>query len=564
MKRKLALILVFAMLFALVACNKQDDEPTEGTNPIETSSNETTAATAEPTIATTEATEPTETVFIPNNGPVEYIPSQDPTEAPTQKPTQAPTQKPTQAPTQKPTQAPTQKPTQAPTQKPTQAPTQKPTQAATQKPTQTPTQKPTQAATQAPTEVATQKPTQAPENPGKVRFVSELKARYSAGEVNGYSLWSKKNPDTYVTTRYCVDYNGYVVFEFSESERSETNVKNNAFITREVVIENNNSNIIYRVRQASTGKILYTATSKDGYEIIDFEYSAKSIWDDRYVIVAHKTEAYDGVTYKLGVLGADGKWVVPLSENNPILKAMKDYASLDSFKDMYYMGEGIIRFENADDYYFYNITKNTATKIQSEIDDYDIRSILQCADEFIDGVTIETYGWGGGFAKITSDGKITRMECNFHEDFHERIGSFYYDKKNDRIIRMGYTYHQDGFSLFDSKGKIIKTLKNVDLVSANGFNDEGIAQLLIQNKEGTKYYTLIDTSGNFLFDPIKTGGAVIDAESNLIIGSGLHMVVDRNGNILYQQEKYGDLSYKNGVVYDEGADEGKKYTLIEK
>jgi len=548
MKRKLALILVFTMLFALVACDKQEEDRTEGTNPIETSSNETTAATAEPTIATTEATEPTETVFIPNNGPVEYIPSQDPTEAPTQKPTQAPTQKPTQAPTQKPTQAPTQKPTQAPTQKPTQAPTQKPTQA--------PTQKPTQA------------PTKAPEKPEKVRFTSELRARYHAGEKNGYSLWHKYSSDYGEQDKYyCVDYNGYVVFEFSDTEDSMSNVKKNYFITSEGVRDGNTIHVLYRMRQASTGKVLFSASTKDGYYFIKFEYSATSIWDDGYVIVVQMIESYDGVTYKLGILGTDGKWVVPLSQNNPILKALKDEAELSYFKKMYYMGEGIIRFETEDYFYFYNIKKNTATKIQSEIDDYDIRSILQCADEFVDGVSVASYGWGGNLAKITSDGKITTIPWNFHEDYHEGFGSYYYDKKNDRVIRMGYTYYQDGFSIFDSKGNIIKTLKNIEPVEVNGFNEDGIAQLIIENKEGTQYYTMIDTAGNLLFEPIKTGGnAIYDAESGLVIDpdyNSLYTLVDQKGNILYQQVNGGDFGYKNGIVYDDGAEDGKKYTLIE-
>lgn len=542
MKKNIALLLAITLFFTLVACSKPESNPSESTQPSDIIE---TGPATDPTDETSAQTDPTN--------------STDPTQVATQ---------PTENTTQETTQEPTPIETQAPTQKPTQTPTQKPTQIATSI-VVTPTENPTPGPTEEPSLAPTQAPTKTPEKPEKVRFTSEIRAQYHAGEVNGYSLWSKKDSDTYVTTQYCVDYQGYVVFEFSDSENAETNVMNNAFITREVVRENNNSNIIFRLRQASTGNVLYTATSNDGYEIIEFQYSATSIWNDGYVIIIHKDEAYDGVTYKLGILGANGKWVVPLSSNNPVLTTMKDEADIDNFRSMYYLGEDIFYFTANDNYYFYNITQNTATKVQSDIDDYNIRSILQCADEFIDGVSVAQYNWGGSFAKITSDGKITRIECDFHEDFHERIGSYYYDKKNDRIIRMGYTYHQDGFSLFDSKGKIIKTLKNVDLVAANGFNEDGIAQLLIQNKEGTQYYTLMDTSGNFLFDPIKTSGcSVIDADFDLIINPDynkcLIMVVDKNGTILYQQKKVGDLSHKNGVIYDKGANEKERYIQIEK
>ena len=130
MKRAISLILAFTMLFALVACSKQEENHTEDAKPVETSSNETTAATAVPTIAPTEPIASTQST-------TEAV-----TQAPTQEPTQAPTQKPTQTPTQKPTQAPTQKPTQAPTQIPTQTPTQVPTQKITV-PTTNPTINPT-------------------------------------------------------------------------------------------------------------------------------------------------------------------------------------------------------------------------------------------------------------------------------------------------------------------------------------------------------------------------------------------------------------------------------------
>ncbi len=399
-------------------------------------------------------------------------------------------------------------------------------------------------------------------DPEKSRYMSELAARYSAHEKNGYSLWWRKTLND--ETHKCVDSQGYVAFEYSADADNETNVYNNCFIISERVRDENTFYSTYKLLKASTGETLYSTSDKDNQFIIDLEYSSTELFKDGYIIIVDKQETYNGVTYGMGIMGPNGQWLVPLSKDHPVIKQMGDFATLDHFKKMRYLGEDILHFTvNYDEHYFYNIRKNKIVKVNSELTESNTDSVLRCAGPFYKGVCVETYGFGGGICKVTADGKIVDMPINFSDKLHESFGAMYYDAKNDRIIRMGYTYHQDGFSVFDSKGAIIKKLSDVDVVEANGFTAEGLAQLVMQNKDGTKYYTMIDTAGNFLFDPIKMEtGYVLDISGNQIDNGEIspantYTIVDRTGKVLIQSKSGEEFGYKNGI-----AKQGDTYTVL--
>lgn len=107
-KKLVILAIVLALAVTFCACGKDNETPSTGV-----------------TVATnpTQSSNPTETTTEPTQAPTE-----EPTEDPTAAHTEAPTAAPTEAPTQAPTATPTQAPTAAPTQKPTTAPTEKPTE----------------------------------------------------------------------------------------------------------------------------------------------------------------------------------------------------------------------------------------------------------------------------------------------------------------------------------------------------------------------------------------------------------------------------------------------------
>lgn len=401
---------------------------------------------------------------------------------------------------------------------------------------------------------------------GKEQYVSEMSARYSAHTVNGYSLYSRRDLDS-DWERLCVDSKGYISFIFDEKDDPFTNVYNNAFITERTDIENGTGYTVSQLFQASTGNILYTADARESNYIIRLKYSSRDIFEDGYIIVVNKEENYSAVTYQLGILGADGQWVVPMSKDHPILKQMGDQITLEGFEDLYYYGEDVLYFAVEKQHFFYNIKTNQVVAISSDLSEYDTRTVLRCAGPFVNGVCARGYGFNNGVAKVYATGKVVNLPQNFSDKYHEGIGAMYFDVVNDRIIRMGYTYHQDGISVFDSKGAVIKTLPQVDLVEVNGFNDQGLAQLVMKNKDGTLYYTVVDITGTFLFEPIKMEtGYMVDVEG-MTIDNGENnppntcTIVDRTGKVLFQTHD-GEYGYRNGIAMHADSQGNHTFTII--
>ena len=418
------------------------------------------------------------------------------------------------------------------------------------------------------------KPSQSTSSTKKEPDMDPIKARYSADEPNGYSIWRSDGKN------FCLDYKGYRTFTFDDDEDNETNVYNNSVITS----IDSNSKTFYRLRRASDGKILFTTESMSGASVIIPEYYGDEMLKDGYVLVCSKTESYNGVSYKLGFIDSNGKWAVSLSADNPILKTIGNEASADYFeKQLYYCREGVLAFElDSGVCYLYNIKTNSVAKIQSSenLRDSNISSIIKCGLTFKDGLAVEMYSLYASFGasrccKIYSNGKTETFALNFNENCDSTFGSKYYDKETDSVITMGYTYYVDGFSLFDSNGKIVKKIDNVDVKYCTGFKSDGTAQLVFENKEGSKYYTVINAKGNFLFEPIKmsvteiwdTNRYSVECVETHSVRQGEYAVVDNTGKILFQTSEWVyDFNYQNGVVhYKIGSTSGgSRYVEVQK
>lgn len=398
-------------------------------------------------------------------------------------------------------------------------------------------------------------------------YMDALQARYHAYEKNGYSLWTRFHDSN--NERICVDSKGNIVFTFDYDEDLRTNVNNDAFITSRDVFDNGIVHTESKLWQASTGKVLYTANALQGNYIIEMKRSSMSIHEDGYAIVAHVDESYNGVEYQFGILKADGEWAVPLTKDHPVLQTMGEEASLDAFMDMYYYGEGILFFMTENGFYFYNIEENTVAEVDSQLSGSYTKIVLKDGGPLVNGVCFE-WSMLDGDCIITPDGKITLFPTNFHDKLDNSVGTRYYDAANDRLIQIGTTYHENGFSVFDSKGTIIKNIPNVDLVDTNGYNEEGLAQIVMANNEGTAYYTVMDIDGEFLFEPIKMernhvvdiSGSVVDSDDDYYNGSNC-IIVDRDGNVLYMTENGEKIGYKNGIVHSTKSNQPETYVVIE-
>lgn len=394
----------------------------------------------------------------------------------------------------------------------------------------------------------------------KERYIEEVAARYHAKEENGYSIWSSTQEGY-----FCVDYEGYITFRFDENEENLTSVHNDVLLTE--------TDGEVRLRKAKDGKILFTTSSVEDLTILVPYYYGESMFEDGYILAYTKTEAYNGVSYKLGFLDSTGEWIQEISENNPILTTIGEEAAIEYFdKQLLYSGEGIMAFETNNGCYLYNINTNTVSKIQSSSDlsESDISGIVNCGIKFKDGIAFTSYGtfFGNQCYKIYSDGRTEMLPLNFSDKLHEEASAKYYDAEKNRVLVIGHTYHEDSISVFASDGEIVKKIENVTVLNVNGFTEEGTAQIVFENKDGSKYYTVIDAKGEFLFEPIKmTENEIWDLEANYIeceethsVRQGKYAIVDNVGVILLQTEWVYNFGVNNGVAsYEEESNGDRVY-----
>jgi len=145
--------------------------------------------------------------------------------------------------------------------------------------------------------------------------------------LNGYTTAVDSNDDDNIYTQAIIDKNGNVLVSEKEAEAS--------FIMSHSLLENNYNNYNnYNYHILKTQRILaYT------YE-----------------------ESYDSVVFKMGVLDLNGNWIVPLSDNHPLIQAGLTYDRLYSI----YSADSLNT--EAHWYYFnqiyYNILTNETTNTE--------------------------------------------------------------------------------------------------------------------------------------------------------------------------------------------------------
>ena len=210
MMKKIALLLVCAMLFSLVAC-ADAGKTEEGTTDTQTGVPTTAPSGDAPTLVPTEA--PTSGVTESDTAAPTASLSESPTEGETVTPTENATVIPSEPTTEAPTSAPTAEQTNAPTVEQTNAPTASETIA----PTVEPTVMPTSGATEVPTEVPTEQPT------------SGATEKPSEKPTEAFALLFEKNGDSSYAV---VGYTGkaeHVVIPETYNDLPVTEIKAEAF-----------------------------------------------------------------------------------------------------------------------------------------------------------------------------------------------------------------------------------------------------------------------------------------------------------------------------------------------
>lgn len=295
---------------------------------------------------------------------------------------------------------------------------------------------------------------------------------------------------------------------------------------------------------------------------------------DGYILAYKLDETFSGVTYQIGILKVDGTWLVPLAADNPLLTCGVNVTEDFIKNKIGYAGEGHSIIEVSSDiaaarrllYSFNN--KQTIIYDTNSIGAWDLSYMLDDFD-FSNGL-IRTF-YNGNMREIKSDGTSTNTYI-----FPEGVSKYTDDANQYYISSDGTIYfiakNANGIVLANSKGAIVKDFKEAygaDVTSAYHYGD-GKWVLYLKNKEGTTYYTTIDITGTFKFDPIKYD---TQATSSIRImqdmipntyNDGVMIIDFETGAEIYKMEEktwYDYFGYKNGIFFDDTAEE--KYFVFE-
>ena len=297
---------------------------------------------------------------------------------------------------------------------------------------------------------------------------------------------------------------------------------------------------------------------------------------DGYVLVFNAKESYNGTTYEVGILNTAGEWVVPLSTGNPLLSSGMTPSIEEFTENLSYVGDGCICVSvRKNDYAYkhaiYNIESNKMLYYTMPDGGYGYNLDYMITEiEFKNGVSYDNYNTG--MYEFHTDGSFKYYEYS-PDNISAKYG-FYVDEKG--VI---YSMGSDGWGtvLSSSKDGKLRDFKDDDNINITdiSYSYSGEWLIVITNNEGTNYYTIVDHTGDFLFEPIKTTATYITTTDGLWLGdtrSQDGIVIDKKGNILYRSKYKSNvgggtaLFVQNGIVRENGEDEHRdvydKYTRL--
>lgn len=416
-------------------------------------------------------------------------------------------------------------------------------------------------------------PVDPPVPPEEKPYMTPAQALYGAS-ANGYGIWSVSTGLSTVK-RVCVDTDGFVAFEMDSSETDVAGVYHDA-----VLLKVNYD--YYILRAVPSGEMLFDSSSADGAKIILPEHNGKEMFREGYILVVKPVESYNGVTYEMGVLNSNGEWISPISADFPMLSYMNGMTVDQMEKEIVYLGEGVLGLRCSNDKFrYFNMNTNSVKTAQfpNNLSKHTLYDALDYDVHFISGVSDPVY-MNNNYYLFYDNGKIEEFKVLWPKGLprSEKCGDPYFDRKSKTAYFL-YDYG-DGILVANSEGKIIKKQEGVDLkeysyltatrFGCHGFAADGYARIIIENSEGTAYYTVLGIDGEFLFQPVQLNERInrvfdpdgYNIEVNTAAGYGYFAVVDNDGTICYESDYVSDFSVKNGVLHFK-EDNEKFYIRIE-
>lgn len=296
--------------------------------------------------------------------------------------------------------------------------------------------------------------------------------------------------------------------------------------------------------------------STQSLEITGFGLTAnytdyKQFLGDGYVFAYNIIETFADSTFQIGILDTNGDWIVPLSEDHPILAAGAQYSEAIFNKHSYeYAGEGIL-FVNAKlsdysyDYLLYDIDSNEIHRLTPNVSSSNI-DYMATEAVFENGVFYGTYS--KKMFRFSTDGSVTITDAFPSDASKSGFGI---------IVESDGTYYTVNDKGIYRNGVLHKSL---DFTVTGAASVGDVWLIFIKNPTGSYYYTYLTTDGDFLFDPVATtatyicdlSGVGVSYSSSYVQDDGVKLVIDVSGTVHYTSTQSKAYIYLNkGVVCEQ-------------
>ncbi len=396
------------------------------------------------------------------------------------------------------------------------------------------------------------------------QYMEELAARYWADEKGGGHIREIELENGERKT-VCIDNRGYITATIEPDEKALSGVYGGIYVTE--------TDSCIRIRSASDGSVIFEEATDENTKAYLFD---EPFYDGYVLYMVNKKETYNGVTYEIGFVNNKGQWVMEMNSNAKLFDYIEDGGTLSYFEDLRYCGADMLIFA-CEDYTnrLFHIINNTVLTVVAPEDEYFMGRLH---DEllFENGKSKPLYieAYPPVEAILHADGSYELIPNTPYDDV-PILGMFdgkYFDANTNTTYYLradsAYTFEEAKVYVTDNTGRIIKTYTNFRIKS-DGFMGNGTAPIMITNQEGTDYYTLIGTDGEFLFEPIKVNHLrVYDYETGMSLiadygeVSGQLAVYNGRGELLFELPEdvrlYED-SMRNGVLRYVVEEEFAKY-----
>ncbi|MBQ7779610.1 MAG: hypothetical protein IJ404_03860 [Clostridia bacterium] len=274
-----------------------------------------------------------------------------------------------------------------------------------------------------------------------------------------------------------------------------------------------------------------------------YEYDVPG-FEDGYILAYSMDESYNGVTYKIGILGANGQWVVPPSSDHPILKTSFCASEYEIKNEIFYSNDGIYSFKTAWNIVsFYDAKLN---KVSGSVNLLDVDLSIENFD-FDSGKTLwkTVYVYDTYYYSLTPNGTVT--------NFLKTDGSHSIFENGETYILRGKYFWVDNVLYSRDTLSALSSEKNQLYYDYKYPN--GIVPKLIENSEGTTYLGFENANG-YIFEPIKVSfdnylpNISYDGKYALIESDNVVYIYDYAGNQIneYDVGAYVETGLSNGVV----------------